>query len=63
MTTIIQPQGGCVISSSTMTAQPLCGWGLSNPVTQGSRSGNPGLEGGNRFAVVGEAKESSKKLD
>jgi hypothetical protein len=48
----IQPQGGCVISSSRKPAQPRCGWCSKQFPTQGSRSGNPGLEGATALRFV-----------
>src|SRR6266508_341351 len=44
------------ISRPIETAQPLCGWASTELVTQGSRSGNPGLEDATALRFVAEAK-------
>ena len=54
---IIQPQSGCVISSTTKNwAQPPCGWGSMNSLPRVAESGNPRLEGATALRFRRQAK-------
>jgi len=52
---IIQPQGGCGISSAHQHGATALRLGLKPLLTQGSRSGNPGLEGATALRFGGES--------
>src|SRR5437660_6228570 len=56
---IIQPQGGCGISSAHQHGATALRLGLKPLLTQGSRSGNPGLEGATALRFGARPKDRS----